>query len=345
MNNPIPGLQSALPRQQIYYLSRTVIVLVVVAAEGTYFLTPPNPVWYLIDILSRTYLIFIGTVMAHEGAHGHLGSTKKSNFWWGRLALLPSLVPFTNFQKTHRLHHGYTNVPEMDPDYFMKPRRLIEIPLRAVAMPHHWFFWLRKRDRISRKDLFELGMNYLGLVSVHVGIALVVGPERILNGLLLPLIIVSILLWYPFAVQTHEGFSTGSAELRSHNYYGQFMYWFSLGLSMHRTHHSQPKLSWIELRRFVESAPKGSRAWFRIFGRDVRPPQTAFPGTAGVPPAKTLIYQNYHLCTGCERPARKDLDSSELSPMRGCERPAPKDVDLAELSPMHGLRASRPLRR
>ena len=67
-----------------------------------------------------------------------------------------------------------------------------------------------------------------------------------------PLILVSLLLWYPFAVQTHEGFSTGSAISRSHNYYGHFMYWFSLGLSMHRVHRLQPKLSWLELRPYVE---------------------------------------------------------------------------------------------
>ena len=83
-----------------------------------------------------------------------------------------------------------------------------------------------------------------------------------------PLILVSLLLWYPFAVQTHEGFSTGAAEARSHNYYGRFMYWFSLGLAMHREHHLQPKLSWIELRPFVQAAPRGRWWWPQ---RDIRP--------------------------------------------------------------------------
>ena len=76
-----------------------------------------------------------------------------------------------------------------------------------------------------------------------------------------PLVLVSLLLWYPFAVQTHEGFSTGAAEERSHNYYGRFMFWFSLGLSIHRQHHLQPKLAWIELRPYVEAAPGGVWWW------------------------------------------------------------------------------------
>ncbi len=82
---------------------------------GTLFLQPSNLFQFIIDVLLRTYLIFIGTVMAHEGVHGHLGRTKRANFWWGRIALLPSMVPYTNFRKTHRLHHAHTNVPDQDP--------------------------------------------------------------------------------------------------------------------------------------------------------------------------------------------------------------------------------------
>jgi fatty acid desaturase len=88
-----------------------------------------------------------------------------------------------------------------------------------------------------------------------------VGPARLFWGIAPPLVLVSLLLWYPFAVQTHEGFSTGDAEMRSHDYYGHFMYWFSLGLSMHRQHHLQPKLSWIELRPYVRSAPRARWWW------------------------------------------------------------------------------------
>lgn len=214
-----------------------------------------------VDIGMRTYLIFIGTVMAHESVHGHLGRTKRANFWWGRIALLPSMVPFTNFRKTHQLHHAHTNLPDLDPDHFMKSRNFFELCLRALAMPHHWFFWLRKRRRLKRSDAVELLLNYLGIALVYVTVLAVVGPARLFWGMAPPLLLVSVLLWFPFAVQTHEGFSTGSAVSRSHNYYGMFMYWFSLGLSMHRVHHLQPKLSWIELRQFVLPVPRGLSRW------------------------------------------------------------------------------------
>jgi beta-carotene hydroxylase len=249
-------------RPQIYGISRTIICLTLLLSIGTLF-TPMSSLLLLpADILLRTYLIFVGTVMAHESVHGHLGRTRSANFWWGRIALLPSMVPFTNFRKTHQLHHAHTNIPELDPDHFMKSRNFFELWLRALAMPHHWFFWLRQRRRLKRSDLIELLFNYLGIVSLYAVVLFFVGPARLFWGMAPPLALVSILLWYPFAVQTHEGFSTGPAVLRSHNYYGRFMYWFSLGLSMHRVHHLQPKLSWIELRPFVVRAPRGLSRWW-----------------------------------------------------------------------------------
>jgi beta-carotene hydroxylase len=250
-----------LRRRQIYYLSRAVICFVVLCSIGTLFIPTTNVFLMIVDTLLRTYLIFVGSVMAHEGVHGHLGRTRAANHWWGRLALLPSMVPFTNFRRTHQLHHAYTNVPGKDPDHFMKSRNFLELCMRAIAMPHQWFFWLRKRGRLERSDLIELLLNYVGIAAVYAVVLWFTGPSRLFWGMAPALILVSVLLWYPFAVQTHEGFSIGSAEARSHNYYGRFMYWFSLGLSMHRQHHLQPKLSWIELRPFVENTPEGVPKW------------------------------------------------------------------------------------
>jgi fatty acid desaturase len=258
-------------RRQIYYLNRTLICVICLLATGSLFIPVTNNLHLAFDVLLRTYLIFLGTVMAHESVHGHLGRTRRANFWWGRIALLPSMVPFTNFRRTHQLHHAYTHLPDQDPDHFMKSRNLLELSLRAIAMPHHWFFWLRKRGRLKQADLRELVFNYAGIFGLYALVLVLVGPTRLFWGMAPPLVLVSLLLWYPFAVQTHEGFSTGAAEERSHNYYGFFMYWFSLGLSMHRQHHLQPKLSWIELKPYVEPAPRGHGLWpQRDIQRDIR---------------------------------------------------------------------------
>ena len=248
-------------RSQVYYLNRTLIGVTGTLAIGTLFIPTTSVLLMIADVLVRTYLVFVGTVMAHEGVHGHLGRSRTANFWWGRIALLPSMVPFTNFRRTHQLHHSFTNLPDQDPDHFMKSRNFFELFLRALAMPHQWFFWLRRRGRLRRSDIVELVLNYAGIVVLYAVVLWFVGPWRLFWGMTPTLMLVSLLLWYPFAVQTHEGFSTGSAEARSHNYYGLFMYCFSLGLSMHREHHLHPKLSWIELRPLVERTPAGVSKW------------------------------------------------------------------------------------
>ncbi len=199
--------------------------------------------------------MFLGTVMAHEATHGHMGMSGRANIWWGRFALLSSMVPFTNFRKTHLLHHAHTNDPDKDPDYFVRHGAFWEIPLRAVTMPHQWFIWLKRRNKIHKRDLIDLLFNYIGIFAIYGSIAYFTGVPRVVYAMVPALVLESLLLWYPFANLTHQGYRLGPEEERSHNYYGRFMYWFTLGLSMHREHHMWPKLSWIELLPRVKSAP------------------------------------------------------------------------------------------
>jgi fatty acid desaturase len=241
-------------RARIHRLSQSIVVALGLATTGLFFVEPIGAGW-IVEILIRSYLLFLCTVMAHEGSHGHLGAGRAANDFWGRLALIPTMVPYTNFRKTHRMHHAFTNDPNNDPDYFVKPRSRVEIILRSLAVPHFWLVWLRRRGWLSPEDVREIAVNYALITVFFSAIAVFVGPMRIIASMVPSLVILSVFLWYPFAVKTHEGFSLGTPEERSHNYYGRFAYWFSLGLSMHRAHHLHPRLAWIQLRDHVEEAP------------------------------------------------------------------------------------------
>ncbi len=263
---------------RIFWLSRVLTMAIVGAAIGTLFWTPSSALGWTLDVCLRGYLMFLGTVMAHEAVHGNLGKSRAQNLWWGRLALVPATVPFTNFRRTHMLHHAHTNEPDGDPDIFMKPRWTTwEVPLRALAMPHQWFFWLQRRGKLRRADYVDLVLNYAGIFAIYAAVGVAVGPARLAGGMLPALILVSVLLWYPFAVMTHEGWSRGDEAARSHDYYGAPLYWFSLGLSMHRAHHVYPKLSWVELKRFVRPAPVAGVAglWGLLPRRDIQPDSQA----------------------------------------------------------------------
>lgn len=244
------------PRSRVRLLSRGVIVVVLGLHFGGLLLVPATWAGWAADLLFRTWLAFVGTVMAHEAVHGLVGATKRGNAVWGRLALLPCLVPYTNFRGTHLLHHRHTNEPGRDPDLFLKTSRKWQLPFRAVAMPHQWFFWLRGKRALPPGHLRDIALSYLGIAACYLPVALVAGPTRVVLGTLPVCVLVSLLLWIPFAHLTHEGYSTGAAATRSHSYYGRLAFWFSFGLSMHREHHAKPHLAWIELRRFVQRDPE-----------------------------------------------------------------------------------------
>jgi fatty acid desaturase len=181
-----------------------------------YFWQPISASHYAVDILLRTYL-------------------------------LSMIVPFNIFRKEHLQHHAATNIPGKDPDEFMNTKRKWEIPIRAVALPFHWGLWLRRNRRLTRRDVIQNLVSIAVSITTYAGIAYVMGPSRVLLGFIPVVFLLSFFFWYTFAVKTHEGYSTGDPETRSHDYRGSFFYWATFGLSLHRTHHLKPRLSWVQM--------------------------------------------------------------------------------------------------
>jgi len=254
-------------RDESILASRVVICVTVFLSLGSYFLQPVGLVLSVLDVLFRAYLHFVCGSMAHEGTHGHLGKTRFANLWWGRIALIPTTVPFATFRLSHLSHHSHTNVPGKDPDEYLNTANLWQLPFRILAMPHQWVVWLRKQGKFGGKEMFEYFCNYLAYFIIYAGIATFVGWERVVFGLFPTVIVHSFLLWIPFAKKTHEGYSTGSAESRSHEYYGKLVYWFSFGLSVHRLHHMKPGMGWLEMSPHVQP---GTWSQVLTLKRDVR---------------------------------------------------------------------------
>jgi len=138
-------------------------------------------------------------------------------------------------------------------------------------MPHWWVIWL-KRNQLWNKSLRnEYILSYLFFFMFYGLIAYEVGVERILYTLLPAQIINSFILWYPFAIKTHEGHYVGAQEFRSHDYYGKFLFWLTCGLSLHRAHHLYQRKGWLELYPYIQQAS----IWDQIrMRRDIKIPDT-----------------------------------------------------------------------
>jgi fatty acid desaturase len=207
-----------------------------------------------VDLLGRAYCNFLLGAMAHEGTHGHLGASRKSNQWWGRLALLPVGVVWVVFKSTHLHHHAHTNIPGKDPDEFLNTSKRWQVPFRAIVMPYHWLAWIRRHRIFKRREWVEYGLNVVALALIFGAIGALTGYGQMLIRLIFSEILHGFLLWYVFAIRTHDGYSTGPEEERSHNYHGRLLHFLSGGLSMHRLHHTQPGLSWLQMTDLVPKA-------------------------------------------------------------------------------------------
>jgi fatty acid desaturase len=254
--------QTTISRDRAIVLNRIMICAAVSLAFASYLWQPLRWVEYIIDIVLRAYLHFIAGSLAHEAVHGHLGNSRSSNAWWGRVALLPTISPFVTFRKAHMHHHSATNIPGKDPDEFLNTPRKWEIPFRALLLPSYWLIWLWKNGRLTGRDRMEYALTCAAQVLVFNLVAQFAGTERVLWGLIPSGILHAVVLWYCFAVKTHEGYSTGAPESRSHDYYGRPLYWLTFGLSMHRLHHMQPRLAWLQMANHVVSGTPRQRLRF-----------------------------------------------------------------------------------
>ncbi len=243
-----------LEKSTIYFINKIIIVTLVSSSTLLYFVDLTHPLEYLAEILIRTYILFVASSMGHEGSHDNLGTTPKENNFWSRLSFLPIAIPHITLKITHRYHHAYTNIEGKDPDLILKMNNFWEFPFRALYMPHSWILWLKRNNMINKKFIIEIIFTYITYIIFYGTIAYFVGVERVLYSLVPAQVLNSFLVWYPFALKTHEGHSTGPQEERSHNYLGSFWFWFSFGLSMHRVHHMNPRKSWLELRPMIQPA-------------------------------------------------------------------------------------------
>lgn len=102
--------------------------------------------------------IFIAVlfVVGHDACHGSLSPNPALNKWLGRLALLPSLHPYSAWVYSHNvLHHGWTNLKGRDPVY---PPLTIE---EYLALP-------RSRRRLERihRSIAGVGLLYFNTIWV-----------------------------------------------------------------------------------------------------------------------------------------------------------------------------------
>jgi len=93
--------------------------------------------------LWHTFLLYLGFSVAHEAAHGNIHGKHKHLKWvnsfFGWTFSLMFFVPYPIFRRIHMRHHGMTNNPEHDPDYWVAADKWWKVIFRCSTIFFHYF--------------------------------------------------------------------------------------------------------------------------------------------------------------------------------------------------------------
>jgi len=151
--------------------------------------------------LLATLVAYVAFTPMHDASHGAVGGSPRRS-WLdalvGHAMGLPLLAPYAVFRTIHLRHHGATNHPERDPDYWVHGKTAVETAARCATIAGH-YYWVAFRElarprsamrRAAVPALTGLAVQLLllaGLVWAGLGaeaIALWVLPGVVASGML-----------------------------------------------------------------------------------------------------------------------------------------------------------------
>ena len=121
------------------------------------------PLWLTCIVNSIcAYLLF---TPLHEASHQNIKGRKKRYAWLenliGWISALSLMAPYPVFKHLHLMHHGHTNDPEKDPDYWVASKNPFVVFLKCLTIYFMYLYHYRK-DRIK---LWNNPKTRLGLMK------------------------------------------------------------------------------------------------------------------------------------------------------------------------------------
>ncbi len=174
-------------------------VLLGEAAVWVACLTDALPLWA--GAVLATVLGYVAFTPLHDASHGAVGGAAKRE-WLDKLVGTAMgfviLAPFPVFRSIHLKHHGATNDPDRDPDYWVAGGNAASTAARCMTIMGHYYVVFFQRvlrgDPAMKKalgpGLVGLGLTALtlaGLVAAGLALpmlALWVGPALVASALL-----------------------------------------------------------------------------------------------------------------------------------------------------------------
>ncbi len=129
-------------------------VLTVYAAVTWAGATGHIPLWAA--AVANTVLAYLAFTPLHDASHGAVAGGHKRFLWLetviGWLSGFVLIAPFPAFRALHLRHHGHTNDPEKDPDYWVAANTPLVVAAKCLTiLPHYVACFLFNPSRSTDK--------------------------------------------------------------------------------------------------------------------------------------------------------------------------------------------------
>lgn len=216
--HPHPG--ESIPKIAWPTLTLGACAVVVFAVSTTAAIGRHIPAWA--TVLVNTAVACVAFIVAHEGIHQSLSTTRWINSVVGRLAWLfvVPMVSFSSYRYLHLQHHRHANDDDNDPDTFATHRPAWQLPVRWMLMELFYAAWYVRRlpERLRhswRGPVAEIAEGAVAFALYVGGIGAAIATENfwvLAVAVLLPQRIAVMVLGWWFDWLPHHGLEATQRE-------------------------------------------------------------------------------------------------------------------------------------
>lgn len=243
----------------------------------------------LLTIGTVSYFWFNVAGSFHETVHHTLFDSVRANVWLGRAIGTFTLIPYTAYKETHRLHHAYLNTPDDtelwpygDPTWSKPSRRLfawLDVFASLIVTPiiYGRVAWM-KTSRVKPEVRRTIRREYLGLLAfwMIVGVAAIwaVSQGHLRASVFHPLWLSP--LWLSYTLNTlrkfteHLGMGSldqvrGTRTVIGPGLLTNIGSYFNFDIYIHGPHHRFPKARHYELPQKLRELQSTSEDQLPVF--------------------------------------------------------------------------------
>ncbi|WP_372364432.1 fatty acid desaturase [Candidatus Uabimicrobium sp. HlEnr_7] len=233
----------------------------------SFFLVVKYPyleIWLGIWNVIFFYLAFS---VAHEAAHGNIHGGNKKWKWvntflgWGFTALF--FVPFSVFRRVHLRHHGVTNDPHRDPDYWVAGDKWWKVLFRCSTIFFHYLSNLGGailREPPKAVCSFSANIIAVFLLGIIITIPYILGFGDIFVTLwLFPVVCATALLAFVFDWLPHHPHQVQQRFMDTRIILFPGLNLVLLGQNYHLIHHLYPKIPFYNYKTCFDEIEEGLR--------------------------------------------------------------------------------------